>query len=1017
MSRQQENAQIAKEKIGELRGQFSSMVLRGRYKDCFKLIEENIKLLYFGERWPENFIGLLRIHKQCFLSMDIMEPYEEYLAALLRKQGIPAVFAKFIKKADRSVDWSVENLKSLSIIAKTQKEFEDALDYCALISKVDPNNSSCFILKGKILEDMGQTAQATEAYKEALLVNEKNYQAWMSLAENYEKTDLKLGLEAIEKAIEMAPSEPEFHEVKAELLGRSGNYVDAVDAINKSIALDPLGAKYLYRKGELLLAQDQTLAALRQFTQAIAIDEKHLQSHWRLAKLHTLSGQYDRAITHADVVVSIELENIEALLLRAFLSGKMGDTQSATNQYMRILEIDSACAKAHAGLGGVYIQENPERALGYYESAIKLDEKNVQYHLGKAQALENMGNQSAATTEYKTVLELDNKIAKAYGALGRFCLKTDPKESVRLFAKAIELEPKNPYYYHGKSLALMEQGESNISDAVAILMKAVECDPGNSELRLQLAQLLEKIGNFASSAEHYRFAASLDPLCMPAHHGLARVLSEYEPHLALESINLAIVIAGANQELFYWKGIIFDFLAARPESIAYIKQRVAKGEVTGDDLKELKEIINGNAHKLALVSVDHAIALTPGGDSRYFCARARLLHNMGNSAKALVEYDKVLKLDPQNHEALFGVGRIQASKKDTKILAAALVTLDKAISLAPDIPSYRVEKARLLARKHQTRRQALEEYESAISLGKEQWWVVLEKAMLLDEMGDLLEASKYYRRTLLGNPDCLEATARMGLLLEDKNNNAAINYLNRAIELDPDNPRYHMWRMRLYYGIKDTQKAQEECEKVLALAGDSHETRFNLAQHIWQREPDVALEHLGYALEKSPDKQEYILLRGDIFLRAGDKAGAAESFNKVLELNEKSHEAMAKLSDILFQSNDPRCLELIDQALEIDEDNPAYLYAKAKAMDELGQNISGAKEAVAAIMKIDPDNLIYREKYVELLGKNKNRIRAFMEKGKLEKLRRAKQKAQEAEEAAREAQDKESAPATEPETK
>ena len=75
MPSQQENAQNAKEKIGELRGQFSSMILRGRYKECFKLFEENIKLLYFGERWPENFITNLRLHKQCFVSMDIAETY------------------------------------------------------------------------------------------------------------------------------------------------------------------------------------------------------------------------------------------------------------------------------------------------------------------------------------------------------------------------------------------------------------------------------------------------------------------------------------------------------------------------------------------------------------------------------------------------------------------------------------------------------------------------------------------------------------------------------------------------------------------------------------------------------------------------------------------------------------------------------------------------------------------------------------------------------------------------------
>ena len=90
----------AREELSLLRQQCGSLAMRGHYKECFRLVEDNLSRLYFRERWPENFYNTLKLHRRCYPSMQIDSPYEEYLAALLRKKGIPWVFTLFFKSSD-----------------------------------------------------------------------------------------------------------------------------------------------------------------------------------------------------------------------------------------------------------------------------------------------------------------------------------------------------------------------------------------------------------------------------------------------------------------------------------------------------------------------------------------------------------------------------------------------------------------------------------------------------------------------------------------------------------------------------------------------------------------------------------------------------------------------------------------------------------------------------------------------------------------------------------------------------
>src|SRR4051812_19708065 len=103
------------------------------------------------------------------------------------------------------------------------------------------------------------------------------------------------------------------------------------------------------------------------------------------------------------------------------------------------------------------------------------------------------------------------------------------------------------------------------------------------------------------------------------------------------------------------------------------------------------ETFNNRGHALqslnrpaeALASYEHALALDPGNIQALF-KRGVVLAELGRSDEALTAYNRVLALAPNHAEALNNRGYIWWLNK--QLWAPAIADLEKALSLAPDLP-------------------------------------------------------------------------------------------------------------------------------------------------------------------------------------------------------------------------------------------------------------------------------------------------------------------------------------------
>ena len=969
------------EEIAFIRQKASSLSIRGHYSECIRLIEENLKLMYLKERWPEGFFSILQIHKRCYPSLNRSESYEEYADTLLKKNDVPVIFAKLLRGGGKDIVWKGEYFREKALEKRDEGDFESALDYADILIKIDPHSSNAYLVKGWILDNLGRNQQALESFEYALELMPSNLQASQGVASQYGKTDVKKALAYLDRAMADFPDEDGFVAEKARLLKKNGDHEGALAMWDKAMEIDPYRADYPYEKAELLLEGNE-IAAITLYNRAIGLNEKHAPSHKRLAKLNQLKNP-KAALEHMDIVVKSEPGNLDALLFRGDLLRRLGNFDIAIKQYKNILVLNETHFGALEGLARCYRADNPQRSLEYYDQALKASPDSPGCHIGRGEILETLDRKETAIQSYKAASALDSSDPRPFGALGRLYTQSDPSAALGYFKNAVSRDAENPDYHTGKAESLLILGRE--AEATESLDLACKYDPGNAELHQRVAKLLENSGNRASSLIHYQEAVSLNPDLDESHLGIARQLARTEPHVAVNHINTSIRLDRTNANYYYWKAEILASLGNDSYALERLRSFMeTESKSDGESLAEISELLKGDSLRIALYNINRALELAPGCNT-YLCLRGKLLYDIGQVDKALSQFKSLLESDPDNHEALYGLGNILFCRGKTE---EAIPYLDRAISLCPKTAVYLAKKAACLSQDNGRYEEAIACYDAAIPLDTFAWEPVLEKAQLMDAHGDFVGAMDSYRRTLLIHSACLPATVRMGELLADSNPLAALNYFRHAIALDADNWIYFCWVGRVYRQMENLSDSRQAVDRAVELGGDNPEIWFALARVFADMDWNEALTYCERSLHMDDSRSECHILMGDIYLALDRIDHASSCYETAARLDPENVCATARAARVMLLRMDEGALDMIDLALKRECHNIEFLCLKADILVTLFPGMEG--DAVAVMdqaVKLSPNRVDLRERLVGLLAVKRSFIRLAVEKARLERLR------------------------------
>lgn len=134
-------------------------------------------------------------------------------------------------------------------------------------------------------------------------------------------------------------------------------------------------------------------------------------------------------------------------------------------------------------------------------------------------------------------------------------------------------------------------------------------------------------------------------------------------------------------------------------------------------------------------------------------------------------------------------------------------------------------------------------------------------------------------------PRYKERLARLAWMQKD--HNAALSYLDQAIKLDPDNPKYMYLKGTIYYGVGNYRLAESSFRTLLDDEQASQYTGpyLQLAEIcLVQERQKEAFDHLVRCTEIDPNFSSPYYYMGQIHLRNRDKEEAITAFEEYLKL-------------------------------------------------------------------------------------------------------------------------------------
>ncbi|NRF39241.1 lipopolysaccharide assembly protein LapB [Pedobacter foliorum] len=373
-----------------------------------------------------------------------------------------------------------------------------------------------------------------------------------------------------------------------------------------------------------------------------------------------------------------------------------------------------------------------------------------------------------------------------------------------------------------------------------------------------------------------------------------------------------------------------------------------------------------------------------------------------NYPKAAENFDKLLKIDPNNSAAYFEVATLNfrqnklmesemAIKKATslspqnlwywKLLAELykrkgdmdnlVLVFDRLIALAPDENSYYFDRsnALLLAGKEE---EALKGYD------------ILEK-----KFGSSDALTEARQRINIGKDDGLDKKTVEKILAEDvkdvksllytsgvlmqKNQNAeALAVLKKAKQLESDNFEVDLAMADVYGALKNNIEAQASLKKAFENSMMPVDQKVKVVMMLFggkknQLRINDAIELATIASKIHPDDPKVFALYGDVLYQQGDLQAALVQFQSALKITDQLYVVWEQVLNIQTSLGLYRdVIKTADDALSVYPNQAVLYYYMALGLQNDNQS-AAALTNIKMALQLDAENPLYVEYYGDIL--------------------------------------------------
>lgn len=628
-----------------------------------------------------------------------------------------------------------------------------------------------------------------------------------------------------------------------------------------------------------------------------------------------------------------------------------------------------------------HIAENRLRSATIeLRNAIQADPENDHAHYLLGETYIKLKDQKRGIFFYRRAAELNPDNLDAQLKMGQILIKDDMLFDARTIAsKVMKVSPDNIEAHH--LLAVIQIKERDVEAAISTMKKAVALAPQSFKPNMFLAHIYDTTGKKELAEQAYLKTISLDSSQRAPYYELSIFYIKNKQWKKAEDLLKRVSLTPGIKALKYTDLAKFyekrkklnlaeknylNAVASAPQNldplmnIAEFYVRINKMDKAVNEMnkaltlkKEIPEVLKALAQiyfhfkniEKAQEYVDQALEM----DEELIGAldlKGRILMHEKNFSGAFDQFHKVIKIDQYNARAYYykavcikkkGGNRIQdqdiyraaAGLLDTPELFEAKMIKDHLRTATLLDPEFIDAKIRLteiyLAEKELIK--AREQIEKILNLKPRGFKILslLSELKLLE--GDVKSAEEFCKLVLRQNPDYAPGHIRLGLVYRAWGKNSlALKSFKRALELHPDKAKALKFMVDIYL-------KQKRYDDALAI--------------IEQYKSSVDTEQQAMIMH----------LKGDLFLKKGEKDKALNYFKKSMERDPNYLPACISLAGLLIRRQLYEDASLLyEKVLAKEPDHIPALMAMGYLYDIQGASRK-AEARYRKILKIDPEHV------------------------------------------------------------
>lgn len=400
----------------------------------------------------------------------------------------------------------------------------EAMEIDARLLKQNPRFVAALKLKGMLLEDAGQSAEAGAAYEQAyslaphdpdLLLKTGIYQlvtghpsearvrlarctnlqpqdadAWFYLAQAYHLShDDKAALAAMGRSAKLDPNNPIVLQKYGELLSSTGDYQSSLQWLLKAQAADPKLAGLDYDIGNANFNLMNFPKAELNLTRAVDLQPDNLSAIEMLGETQIRLSRWTEARATFLRLLAVRSDDLDGLLGLGQAEFGLRNYPAATDAFTRVLTIDPTRFKAHFYLSRVYAAEGKA----------KESQHEAQLHELMMEQMTFVESAAREQREYE-IRDRARALLRAHDEAAVVQLYRDHFQDSGVSAGA-------PYVFIGKTYLFM----GNTSQALQAFSHAMNIEPTVHGAHTYEGLLALKNGNLAAAEEQFRAELASDP--------------------------------------------------------------------------------------------------------------------------------------------------------------------------------------------------------------------------------------------------------------------------------------------------------------------------------------------------------------------------------------------------------------------------------------------------------------------------------------------------------------------------